>query len=121
MIALPGETPELAKRTIDFAIELEPEYAQFSITTPYPGTKLFETAKQSGRLREDFSKYNMWEVVYVPYGYKNEEEILAISKLAMRRFYFRFRFIFGKIMRIRSFEDIRRYFNGLKMAIGFTT
>ncbi len=121
MIALPGETPELAKRTIDFAIELEPEYAQFSITTPYPGTKLFDTAKQSGRLREDFSKYNMWEVVYVPYGYKDEKEILAIEKLAMKRFYFRFRFVFEKIKRVRSFEDIRRYINGLKMAIGFTT
>lgn len=121
MIALPGETPELAKKTIDFAIELEPEYAQFSITTPYPGTKLYDTAKQSGRLCEDFSKYNMWEVVYVPYGYKDEEEILALEKLAMRKFYFRFRFIFRKIKRIRSFEDIRRYINGLKMAIGFTT
>jgi len=121
MIALPGETPELAKRTIDFAIELEPEYAQFSITTPYPGTKLYETAKQSGKLRDDFSKYNMWEVVYVPYGYKDEEEILAVEKLAMRKFYFRFRFIFEKVKRVRSFEDIRRYINGLKIAIGFTT
>jgi len=121
MIALPGETPEMAKKTIDFAIELEPEYAQFSITTPYPGTKLYDTAKQSGRLRDDFSKYNMWEVVYVPYGYKDEEEILAMEKMAMRKFYFRFRFIFNKIKRIRSLEDIKRYFNGLKMVIGFTT
>ena len=121
MIALPGETPEMAKKTIDFAIELEPEYAQFSITTPYPGTKLYETAKQSGRLRDDFSKYNMWEVVYIPYGYKDEEEILTVEKLAMRKFYFRFRFIFEKVKRVRSFEDIRRYINGLKIAIGFTT
>ncbi len=61
------------------------------------------------------------EVVYVPYGYKDEKEILAIEKLAMKRFYFRFRFVFEKIKRVRSFEDIRRYINGLKMAIGFTT
>ena len=121
MIALPGETPEMAKKTIDFAIELEPEYAQFSITTPYPGTKLYETAKQSGKLRDDFSKYNMWEVVYVPEGYMDEKQIVAIEKLAMRKFYFRFRFIFEKIKRVRSFEDIRRYINGLKMAIGFAT
>lgn len=121
MIALPGETPEMAKKTIDFAIELEPEYAQFSITTPYPGTKLYETAKQSGKLRDDFSKYNMWEVVYVPEGYIDEKQIVAIEKLAMRKFYFRFRFIFEKIKRVRSFEDIRRYINGLKMAIGFAT
>lgn len=119
MIALPGETPEAAMKTIDFAIELEPEYAQFCITTPYPGTKLFETAKISGKLTEDFSKYNIWEVVYVPEGYKNEKEIMAIEKLAMRKFYFRPKFIFNKLKRVRSFEDIRRYFNGFKMALGF--
>jgi len=109
------------KKTIDFAIELEPEYAQFSITTPYPGTQLYDAAKNSGRLRDDFSKFNMWEVVYVPYGYKDEDQILAIEKMAMRMFYFRFKFIFKKLKRIRSFEDIKRYFNGFKMAIGFTT
>ena len=37
MIALPGETPELAEQTIKDATKLDPHYAQFSITTPYPG------------------------------------------------------------------------------------
>lgn len=119
MIALPGETPEAAKKTIDFAIELEPDYAQFCITTPYPGTKLYETAKKKGKLLNDFSKYNIWEVVYIPEGYKNEQEIMAIEKLAMRKFYFRPKFILNKLKRIRSLEDIRRYFNGFKMALGF--
>ena len=121
MIALPGETPEKAKQTIDFAIELEPEYAQFCITTPYPGTKLYESAKKSGKLLEDFSKYNIWEAVYIPKGYKNAEQIMAIEKLAMRKFYFRPRFFLNKIKQVRSFEDIRRYFNGFKMAIGFAS
>jgi radical SAM superfamily enzyme YgiQ (UPF0313 family) len=58
MIALPGETPEMAHKTIDFAIELDPDYAQFSITTPYPGTELFEQAKQYGELSGDFSKFH---------------------------------------------------------------
>ena len=41
MLALPGENPSLAEQTIQNAIKLDPEYAQFSICTPYPGTELY--------------------------------------------------------------------------------
>ena len=34
LIGLPGETPELAKRTVDNAIELDPDYAQFTLVSP---------------------------------------------------------------------------------------
>ena len=40
MIGLPGETPELAKQTVQNAIDLDPDYAQFTLVCPYPGTKL---------------------------------------------------------------------------------
>ncbi len=46
MIALPGETPELAEQTIKDALKLDPEYAQFSIATPYPGTALYDEIKE---------------------------------------------------------------------------
>lgn len=121
MLAISGETPELAEKTIDFAVELEPEYAEFCFTTPYPGTKLYEAAKKSGKLLNDFSKYNIWEVVFIPEGYKNKEEIIAIEKMAVRKFYFRTKFIFNKLKQIQSIEDLRRYFNGFKMAIGFVS
>lgn len=39
------ETEEMAKDTIRFAKDLKPEAAQFSILTPYPGTKLFDDVK----------------------------------------------------------------------------
>lgn len=35
------ETPEMIKQTIRFAKKLDPRRAQFSILTPYPGTRLF--------------------------------------------------------------------------------
>ena len=42
ILGLPGETPELAKKTVQNAIDLDPEYAQFSVTCPFPGTILAE-------------------------------------------------------------------------------
>jgi radical SAM superfamily enzyme YgiQ (UPF0313 family) len=119
MIALPGETPEMAKKTIDFAISIDADYAQFSITTPFPETKLYEDAKKHGIVLNDFSKYNLWEPVFIPFGYKDKKEIEDIGKLAVRKFYFRPKYIIGRIKKIRSFSDFTRLMNGLSMAIGF--
>lgn len=38
---LPGETADSVKRTIDYAIKLNPDTVQFSIMTPYPGTESY--------------------------------------------------------------------------------
>ena len=40
-----NETREMIKDTIKFAIKWNPDIAQFSILTPYPGTRLFESVK----------------------------------------------------------------------------
>jgi anaerobic magnesium-protoporphyrin IX monomethyl ester cyclase len=120
MIALPGETPELARETIEFAKKLNPDYVQFCITTPYPGTALYNDSKKYGKLTEDFSKYSIWEPVFIPSGYKNAEEIQAIEKTAMREFYIRPRYILSRINKINSMEDILRYFKGFRLMLGFT-
>lgn len=119
MIALPRETPQMAEKTIDFAISLEPDYVQFSVTTPFPKTKLYEDASRYGILLKDFSKYNLWEPIFIPYGYKDKKQIEAVEKRAVRRFYFRPKYIYGRLKKIRSLSDILRYIKGLRMAIGF--
>lgn len=122
MIALPGETPELAKKNIDFAISLDPEYAQFSITTPFPGTHLYDQIKAGkwGKLTtEDFSQYQSWNVVFLPEGYKDKEEVLAINREAFRRFYFRPSYIAKKILAVRTLEDFKRYLKGFRFLTSF--
>ncbi|MEM1520261.1 MAG: radical SAM protein [Candidatus Korarchaeum sp.] len=44
VIGFPIETEEDVKRTIGFAKELNVDYAQFTVATPYPGTKLWDFA-----------------------------------------------------------------------------
>ena len=118
MIGLPGETPEKARETIKYAIDLDPDYAQFTITTPYPGTELWNTAEQWGTLNKDFrnfNNFNEWQPVFIPKGYKNAEELLKMHKEAFRKFYTRPNFILKKITKIRSFADIRRNLKGLRV------
>lgn len=118
MIGLPGETPELAQKTIDFAKELDVDYAQFSITTPHIGTKLYDEAPKYGTLKKDFSKYTQHEAVFVPFGYKNKEEVEKMAKKAYKEFYHRPSYIFKQFLKIRSFEDIKRYLKAAEIAIG---
>jgi len=40
ILGIPGETVKTIKKTINFAKRLSPSFVQFSICTPYPGTKL---------------------------------------------------------------------------------
>ncbi|OGR84183.1 MAG: hypothetical protein A2902_00035 [Elusimicrobia bacterium RIFCSPLOWO2_01_FULL_64_13] len=120
MVGMPGETPELARKTIRYAIDLEPTYAQFTITTPFPGTELYGEAEKWGTLRKEYSAFNEWTPVFVPKGYKDAEEVKAIQAEAFRRFYFRPKFILKKVLSIRSWTDLTRYWKGFRFILGMS-
>ncbi|MBI5200363.1 MAG: radical SAM protein [Elusimicrobia bacterium] len=48
VIGLPGETKASARALIDFALELDTDWASFSMATPFPGTPLAAMAKERG-------------------------------------------------------------------------
>ena len=115
LVGLPGETPELAKQTIQTAIELDPDYAQFTVCCPYPGTKLaneIHEGKWGKFITHDLKDYNMWKVTWLPFGYKNAEELKNMERYAFRKFYLRPSYVIRRILAIRSFEDIKRYIKG---------
>ncbi len=42
MIGLPGDDPGKVADTINLAKQINPDFAMFSVTTPYPGTELYD-------------------------------------------------------------------------------
>ena len=50
---LPGDTIETIEKTIDLACELPCDTVQFSIATPYPGTKMYDMYKEAGWLQSE--------------------------------------------------------------------
>jgi len=89
MMGLPTETKEDAEQTIKFAIEVEPTFVQFPIATPFPGTKLYDIALESGKLKQDWDNFQNWDqVTFISKGRK-EKEIKDEVKKAYRDFYFR--------------------------------
>lgn len=116
MLALPGETPEKARKTIEFAKELDIPFAQFLLTFPEWGTALYDDAIKSGRLVPPYQ--GRTKVAYLPDGYKDVEEVRKIQKKAYQSFYFSPRFIWKHFKRLKSWEKIKQYYLGLKFIIG---
>lgn len=58
MFGNPEETLETINRTIDFANELDTDFAQFCIATPYPGTELWNIVLKDNLITDfDYSKF----------------------------------------------------------------
>ena len=48
IVGLPGETKATIRKTWRFVKRVKPDYLQFSLATPYPGTDLYQEAAQKG-------------------------------------------------------------------------
>ncbi len=112
ILGLPNETPELALETINFAVELDVDYAQF------PSTEMWKTGSQYGVIDTNFKDYSVHNPVFIPHGYKSKEELVAMQRLAYRKFYLRPSYILKRLLSIRSFTDIRKYAAGLRFLAG---
>lgn len=48
LVGIPGETPATTLRTLDFVLDTEMDFIQFSTLSPFPGTDLYELAQREG-------------------------------------------------------------------------
>jgi len=116
MLALPGETPAKARQTIKFACELDVTFVQFLLTFPEWGTELYDDAIKSGRVAEAYQ--GRTTATYIPQGYKDAAEVRKMQKEAYMSFYFRPSFIWKHFKRLKSFNIIKQYYQGLKYILG---
>jgi anaerobic magnesium-protoporphyrin IX monomethyl ester cyclase len=118
IIGLPFEkTIDDVQRNIDFLIDLDPDYAQFSVLTLYPNTELYDQAIARGVIHGD--RWNHWIVDPKPgFVVDHWEEHLSLATLvkiqaqAYRRFYFRPRYILRSAWRTRSLTELFSKFRG---------
>lgn len=119
ILGLPNETPDKARRTIEKICKLNPDYVKFNILTPYPGTALYQEIKKGkwGIFNEDYSKSTGYFATFLPYGYKNFEELEKMRRYAFRKFHLRPRYILSKMAKIRNLEDVKKYYNGFRAVV----
>lgn len=111
IIGIPGETYEEAQRTIDFAIELDPHYANFHSMTPFPGTELYENIDKYGTMSMDTDDYTFEGAAFVPYT-MTREQIEELRTAGFRKFYSRPKFILRRLLEVRSWYDLRTVLKG---------
>lgn len=114
ILGIPVETYEQSLNTIKFAKELNPDYAQFSILSPYKGTKLYEDSKKRNWYKEikannPFDKDQRRPVVISENW--SEESLQKILRLAHRSFYFQPAYILKKLIKVKNFQQISDLFS----------
>ena len=110
ILGLPNETKETIEETIRFAIELDVFSIQVSLAAPYPGTELYELARQNGW----FSKRDKTDIVHddgiqqsaLEYPGLSKEEIFEAVEKFYHRFYFRPRPILRIIKTMLQDKDV---------------
>jgi len=79
---LPGETERTIKDTIELAQKLNPFSVQFSIMTPFPGTKYYEVLKQRGvDISDDLNLYDGNHVCFKSEGLSSSQ-LTTYKKIA---------------------------------------
>ncbi len=113
IIGLPGETEETMDKTIKFACEVDPMIANFSMMTPYPGTKVWEIVKRQGNLLlNDWEDYVFFDGrARYELGEMTAEMVEQKWKEAYRRFYLRPHRVVGTLTRKDFWLNWRRTFS----------
>lgn len=106
ILGYPGEKPSEMDRTIDFSIKLDPDYSQYSILTPFPGTPIYAELRSQGLIEDDWENYTVIKPVikYEKLGLSRE---LIQKKLvkAYLKFYSRPRYLIKHSYMIRVFFE----------------
>lgn len=116
MLALPKETPEMGKKTVKFAIDLDLDSAQFVTLRPLHGTEIYEQCQKEGTIldfSDEFydksSPFRFWlfpTIKFIPDDYLNKGNVIKILKFAYRKFYFRYPYICKVVKNIKNFKDL---------------
>lgn len=111
MIGNPGETPETIRQTIDFAKDLDLDYAQFSKVVPMPATELYSLfMKETGRdyWREYILDEGVDEYIPRPGTVLSERDVQEWTRQAYMEFYYRPKMVMRSLWRMKSGEELVR-------------
>lgn len=123
MLGSPGESQETISQTIQLAKRLKLDFAQFAITTPFPGTRLHELYRESQK-----GECIPWEsLVYAgtdgavtpafATDQLSRDELNYWVRRAYREFYLRPAYLWQRLRQINSLGDLRVDIQGLLMLV----
>ena len=105
-----GSCPLETKKTIDETfkqvIKLNPDYALFSICTPFPATAFNKKAKKEGwMIKPEYEAIDPTKESFISYPQLSKKELEKYIRSQYFKFYFRPHFLWKKMLRVRSLDD----------------
>jgi radical SAM superfamily enzyme YgiQ (UPF0313 family) len=94
MLGMLGETKATIHETMAFARELQLDFHGFSLTTPIPGTELYDSVLEAGLISGDKTDIGEWSLHTNANLTRDctDDELVDFSNEAFREFYLRKRF-----------------------------
>lgn len=121
MIGNVGETEETIKETIAFAKSLPLDNVTFFITSPFPGTEIYEVAKAEGFITKDTKWEEFAPLTNTPpiLVQKNisKERLVYWQKRAFREFHLRPKYLWHKTKQLKSINSVKMIFEGFRVLI----
>jgi len=114
-----GETEATIKQTIAFAKSLPLDNATFFITSPFPGTELYQVAKKEGFITpatkwSDFAPLTNTSPILVQHNVP-KDRLVYWQKRAFKEFYLRPKYLFFKIKQLTSVDAFKTILEGLRI------
>jgi anaerobic magnesium-protoporphyrin IX monomethyl ester cyclase len=113
MIGLPSEVPSDIQDTFDLAKELHPDYAHFTIFSPYPGTELYNLGLERGIIKQDiwreFARHPQ-EGFKIPVWEENftRDKLYEMIVMFYKRFYLKPGYLLSRLGKVRSSSELVR-------------
>jgi len=127
IIGAMSETPKTIQDSIDLIKDIEPDFTQWSLAAPLPGTKLTEL------FTKEFGEISDWSGIYYSkaYGqqsaleyrtkYMTNDELQEWFRKAYHDTYFNFKYILRRLRRMTNFPEIRTTINGIREMLNATS
>lgn len=112
MVGNQGETKETMNKTLELALELNTDTAQFFPLIPYPGTEAYEWAKENGYIKAGYSEYCREDgthnsVLNLPD--LSGEDMVKFCNDARKKYYLRPRYILYRLLTgLNNPNDLKR-------------
>lgn len=112
MVGNEGETPQTMQQTLNLALRLNTDTAQFFPLIPYPGTGAYEWARKNGYIEPDYEKYCREDgthntVLSLPN--LPASELVAFCDMARRKYYLRPSYFMHRLrVGIKDPSDLKR-------------
>jgi hypothetical protein len=107
IIGLPEDTAESIDETVNYAIDLEMDFASFNVAVPRVGTPFRDTtiglglADPSARVMDQGGS-----TAAMPTTTLSRERMLELKRRAIRRFYLRPGYLFKRLARVRTAHEL---------------